>query len=103
MQIKNETLGVSFDLPDVFTVRMRRAYNARMLAARGIYGDITADDWQTFVWHAAFSLIANWQSEDIAASQSLDTASTAKQDHIVEFVIAKISEYVRQANEIPKN
>jgi hypothetical protein len=97
MHIENTELGVSFDLPEVFTVRLRLAYNS-------CKGFITSSD-QIYekLWDGAKALITNWQSEDVKLDDSLDTLTTAKQAKIVEWAGLKVSAWIRDIDRIPKN
>lgn len=97
--INNQALGVSFDLPEVYTVRLRLAVQAR----RG-YDSISEDELYPRLWDAFAPLFSNWQCDCVKSpGQSLDEMNTARQAQIVQFAVLQANEYIRQADEVPKN
>jgi hypothetical protein len=94
----NDALGVSFELPDIYTGRYRMAFEAR----KG-FTPVTEDDYLPRLWHAGFGIIKNWKCETVPADLPPDDVMTAAQMKVVLWTVSRVGAYVREADEIPKN
>jgi citrate lyase alpha subunit len=99
MQLKNESLGVSFDIPDVLTGTLRAAWTARKDSG----GVITNDTLYPRLWYAAVPLINNWVCDCVTPGQSMDEMTTDRQFRVVQFVVLEVGSIMRAAEELPKN
>lgn len=82
MKYENETLGVSFELPDDMTVREQLAFRERVFLAPG-----DTDTYSRY-WAGVLPLLSNWECEAMPDPEALDldTETRVKVANIVNWV-----------------
>lgn len=95
---ENEELGVSFDIPDRFTIR-------EQLAFRGRINDQPSESAFVRYWLAAQGVIQNWQSADVPdmAALDLDAGDSARMADIVVWTANTVAVHMSGLEATPKN
>ena len=91
-------LGVSFDIPDRFTVREQLAFRGRMSELVGESGFVR-------YWHAAQGVIQNWQSADVPdmAGLDLDAIDSSRIADVVAWTANTVAGHMNSLEAAPKN
>lgn len=94
MEIKNETLKVSFVFPDKLTIRQRLQYDSY---AYGIGPRIEN------LWQAARAVIQDWKCDEVPLDVDLDKQDDIHAVDVIEWVGRAVFSQMFERNELPKN
>lgn len=96
-RLSNDDLGVSFEIPDRFTVREQLAFRSRIA---GTAGDVALIRY----WHAAISVISDWQCELVPdpAALDMDTEASVQVADIVQWTANAVAGHMAGIDTPPK-
>lgn len=97
-EFKNESLGLSFTLPDKPTVRQQMTY---MSEAAFAFGKQRFEQY----WLGAVAIVQDWKCDLVPdpARLNLDEATDPRVADIVMWVGWEVKEYITRLDNVPKN
>ena len=96
MEYKNESLGVSFSVPDTVTVRQQLAYYSEAAMAFG-------EDLFPRLWAGARTLIRDWQCEAVPLNVDIDADTNPKAGPVMIWASLRVKEHVDKLGNVEKN
>lgn len=105
MEYKNDSLGVSFTVPDTVTVRKQLQYKRGINKAFVQEVSSDGDDFYPLFFDGAKAVIENWQCELIPNINELnmDTATSPKVADIVFWTCNIVAGHMNNLEAVPKN
>lgn len=95
MKYTDESLGVSFVVPDKITVRKQLEYKGALLGReKGFY---------VRLWDAAKTVVESWECSELKLDTDIDSITSKRAADIVEFVGIKVSNHMGDLETLPKN
>lgn len=98
MRYENESLGISFEIADRFTVREQLAYRAAVASAAGETSYVR-------FWTGAQTLIREWACELVPdmAALDLDAAEDSRVADVVQWTANTVAGHMLRLETPPKN